>query len=55
MYLLTLHDGRRGLYKGRTAENCFVRLQGERYWCWIPWGMVARALELPTEPRREAA
>ncbi|MDP7070123.1 MAG: hypothetical protein QF561_02105 [Phycisphaerales bacterium] len=55
MYLLTLHNGQRALYRGRHAENCFyVRMQGERYWWWIPRGMVARALELP-DPARAAA
>jgi hypothetical protein len=48
MFLLTLHNGRRGLYLGRESENCvFVKLHGERYWWWVPRGMVARTLELP--------
>lgn len=56
MYLVTLHDGRRGLYLGRTSENCFfVKLQGEQYWWWIPCDMVARALELPVPSARDAA
>lgn len=56
MFLLTLHDGRRGLYTGRTCENCFfVKLQGEPYWWWIPCSMVAKTLELPVPGSREAA
>ena len=56
MYLLTLHDGRRGLYTGRTCENCFfVKLNGEPYWWWIPCGMVATAQELSVPDARDAA
>jgi len=56
MYLLTLHDGRRALYKGRRAEHCFlVKMQGERYWWWIPQGLVASALEIPGYEGRVAA
>ena len=56
MYLLTLHDDRRGLYMGRTSENCFfVKLHGEQYWWWIPCGMVARVLELPVPGSSKAA
>lgn len=56
MYLLTLRNGRRAIYKGRSAENCFfVRLQGEAYWWWIPTAMVVHALELPAEGMRGAA
>ncbi len=56
MYLLTLHDGRRALYAGRTTEGCFfVRVQGERTWWWIPAAMVARAIEMPDLSVRGAA
>lgn len=55
MFLLTLHDGRRGLYLGRKCENCFfVKLHGERYWWWIPTDMVARQLELSVPSNKVA-
>ncbi len=56
MYLVTLSNGRRAIFRGRTAENCiFVRLQGEAYWWWIPAAMVIQSIELPSNGMQSAA
>ena len=56
MYLLTLHNGKRALYAGRSSEQCFlVKMQGERYWWWIPQDLVANALEVPPAGEKAAA
>ena len=56
MYLLTLHNGKRALYAGRSSEQCFlVKMQGERYWWWLPQDLVASALEIPQAGKKTAA
>ncbi|MDG1838347.1 MAG: hypothetical protein P8I91_06055 [Phycisphaerales bacterium] len=56
MYLVTLKNGQRAIYKGRKAENCiFVRLQGQPYWWWIPSAMVAQTIEIASNGMQDAA
>lgn len=55
MYLMRLHDGQQCISKGRVSSGCiYVKLEGTRFWRWIPREFIAKAIDVSHRGHRAA-
>ena len=48
MHVLIFSNGSKALYRGRRAGGCvLVKFQGERFWWWMPEGLIERCVRIP--------